>query len=141
MLDTLLVTRGERQRKFRFGIGVDLSHPLHDSLGLLVPPLVVPNVPQPKSGNSGWLLHLSSRNVIVTSLQPLEVGGRIAGFRARLLETAGRPANLALAAFRAVKSASTLDFQGAALAECQVEDGKIKLDLAAHEWVQIEARW
>ena len=47
MLDTLLITRGERQRKFRLGIGVDLSHPLHDALGLFVPPLVVPSVPQP----------------------------------------------------------------------------------------------
>ena len=141
MLDTLLVTRGERARKFRLGIGVDLNHPLHDALGLLLPPIVVPNVPQPKSGNSGWLLHLSSRNVIVTSLLPLEENGRITGFRARLLETAGRPANLAVSAFRAIKSASTVDFQGNSLAECQVEEGKIKLDLAAHEWAEVHARW
>ena len=34
MLDTLLIARGERNRKFRLGIGVDLAHPLHDSLGI-----------------------------------------------------------------------------------------------------------
>ncbi|HEX5103123.1 MAG TPA: hypothetical protein VFV87_04900, partial [Pirellulaceae bacterium] len=141
MLDTLLITRGERERKFRLGIGVDLSHPLHEALGLFLPPLVVPNVPQPKSGNSGWLLHLSSRNVIVTSLQPLEEGGRIVGFTARLLETAGRPASLAVSAFRPVKSASTVDFAGQPLGDCPIEDGKIKFDLAAHEWTQIAARW
>ena len=35
MLDTLLITRGERQRKFRLGIGVDLAHPLHEAIGML----------------------------------------------------------------------------------------------------------
>jgi alpha-mannosidase len=141
MLDTLLITRGERQRKFRLGIGVDLSHPLHDALGLFVPPLVLPSVPQPKSGNSGWLLHLSSRNVIATSLHPLEEAGRIVGLRVRLLETAGRPANMAISAFRPVKSAKTVDFQGNQLAECTVEEGKAKLDLAAHEWAEAQLRF
>jgi alpha-mannosidase len=141
MLDTLLVSRGERRRKFRLGIGVDLSHPLHDAIGLLVPPLVVPNVPQPKSGNSGWLVHLSSRNVIATSLAPLEESGRVAGVRLRLLETAGRPANLSITALRPVKSAATVDFQGQQLGECAVEDGKAKLDLAAHEWAQVQLRF
>lgn len=140
-LDTLLITRGERERKFRFGIGIDLSHPLHDALGILAPPVVVPNVPQPASGNSGWLLHLSSRNVITTSLLPLEENGRLTGLRARLLETAGRPANLHVTAFRPIKSAGTLDFLGQPLADCPIEDGKLKLDLAAHEWVEVVARW
>jgi alpha-mannosidase len=141
MLDSLLITRGERGRKFRFGIGVDLQHPLHDALGILTPPVIVPNVPAPSSGASGWLLHLSSRNVIATSLVPLEEGGKIAGFRVRLLETAGRPANLAVTAFKPVKSATRLDFLGNTLADCSTEDGKIKLDLAAYEWVEIVARW
>jgi alpha-mannosidase len=141
MLDTLLIARGERQRKFRLGIGVDLAHPLHEALAMLTQPIVVRDVPQPSSGVSGWLLHLSSRNVVATSLSPLEEGGRIIGFRARLLETAGRPANLAISSFRPVRSASTVDFQGKTLAELSIDDGKAKLDLAAHEWTEIIARF
>jgi alpha-mannosidase len=141
MLDTLLIARGERQRKFRIGIGVDLAHPLHEALGLLTPPVVLHDVRQPSSGSSGWLLHLSSRNVIATSLAPLEEGGRVAGFRVRLLETAGRPANLSITAFRPIKSATTVDFLGNMLSELKIEDGKIKLDLAAAEWVEIHAHW
>jgi alpha-mannosidase len=141
MLDTLLVTRGERQRKFHLGIGVDVQHPLHEAIGLLTPPIVVPSVPAPSSGSSGWLFHLSSRSVIATSWQPLEEAGKIAGFRVRLLEAAGRPANLALSAFRPVQSAATVDFQGNNLAELNIEEGKIKLDLAAFEWVEVVARW
>jgi hypothetical protein len=48
---------------------------------------------------------------------------------------------LALSAFRAIKSAATVDFQGQRLAEVKVEEGKAKLDLAAYEWVELEARW
>jgi alpha-mannosidase len=141
MLDTLLLSRGERQRSFHLGIGVDLQHPMHEALGLLTPPAVVHDVPQPASGSSGWLLHLSARNVIATSLWPLEEEGRVAGFRVRLLETAGRPANLAISAFRSIKSASTVDFLGQTLAELTIDDGKIKLDMAAHEWSEVVARW
>jgi hypothetical protein len=57
------------------------------------------------------------------------------------LETAGRPANLSLSAFREIKSASTADFQGNAVAELKIDEGKIKLDMAAHEWVEVHARW
>jgi alpha-mannosidase len=141
MLDTLLVTRGERQRKFRLGIGVDLPHPLHEAIGLLAPPVIVPNVLAPSSGSSGWLMHLSSRAVVATSWQPLVENGKIAGFRVRLLETEGRPVSLAVSAFRPVKSAATVDFQGNRQADVTIDDGKAKLDLAAYEWVQIEARW
>ncbi|HEY2412159.1 MAG TPA: hypothetical protein VGI40_07950 [Pirellulaceae bacterium] len=141
MLDTLLITRGERERKFRFGIGVDLAHPMHEAIGLLTPPIVVPDCPQPSSGASGWLLHLSSRNVIATSIAPLADGEQVVGFRARLLENAGRPANLAVSAFHEIKSAATTDFNDTMIADLKIEDGKAKLDMAAHEWVEVHARW
>ena len=140
-LDTPLIVRGERERKFSFGIGVDLAHPLHEALGLLAPPMLVPSVPQPASGSSGWLLHLSARNVIATSLAPLVEGDRVAGFRARLLETAGRPANLVVSAFREIRSAMTVDFLGQKVADCGIDGGKLKLDLAAHEWAEVVAHW
>jgi hypothetical protein len=40
-----------------------------------------------------------------------------------------------------VKSALTLDFQGSQIGELKIEDGKIKLDLAAYEWVEVVAKW
>ncbi len=39
MLDTLLVVAGERCRRFRLGVGVELKNPLHESLSLLTPAL------------------------------------------------------------------------------------------------------
>jgi hypothetical protein len=58
-----------------------------------------------------------------------------------LLETSGRPANLAISAFREIKSAATTDFQGTSIAELKIEEGKARLDMAAHEWVDVHARW
>ena len=141
MFDTLLVSRGESQRIFHLGISVDLAHPLHEAIGLLTSPIVVPNVAAPSSGSAGWLMHLSARNVIATHWEPLQEAGGVAGFRVRLLETEGRAANLALSAFRSICSAQTVDFLGNVLADLAIDDGKIKLDLAAYEWAEVVARW
>lgn len=140
MLDSLLITRGERQRKFRVGIGIDLTHPMLDAIGLLSPLVVVPGIQRPTSA-SGWLFHLDSRNVVATHWEPLVEDGKVTGFRTRLLETAGRPAGLTLSAFKPVGSAERMDFLGQRMDQCQVLDGKIKLDLAAHEFVEVVGRW
>jgi hypothetical protein len=58
-----------------------------------------------------------------------------------VLETAGRPANCAVTAFRPVAAAATVDFLGNRIKELPLEGGKVKLDLAAHEWAEILARW
>jgi len=141
MLDTLLITRGESRRCFRLGIGADVAYPLQEAIGLLMPPAVLHDVPQPPSGNSGWLVHLSSRNVIATSVRPLVEDGRVAGLALRLLEIAGRPANLAISTFRPLKTAETVDFLGATLASLPIEEGKARLDLAASEWTEVYVRW
>ncbi len=141
MLDTLLISRGERARKFRLGIGIDLTHPMLEAVSLMSPPLVLSNVNQPTSGTSGWLFHLDSRNVIATHLAPEIDKGRVVGFRARLLETAGRPANLTLSAFRAIASARRVNLLGETMDELKIEDGKLKLDMAAQEWSEVVARW
>lgn len=140
MLDSLLITRGERQRSFRVGIGVDLTHPMLDALSLLAPLVVVPGVQAPAS-TSSWLFHLDSRNVVATHWQPLVEEGKVTGFRVRLLETAGRSAALTLSAFKPIGLAERVDFLGQRLDQCQVLDGKMKVDLAAHEFVEVVGRW
>ena len=141
MLDTLLISRGETQRKFRLGIGMDLTHPMLEAISLLSPPVIVPTAAQPTSGTSGWLFHLDARTVIATHWEPLLQGANVAGFRVRLLETAGRPANLTLSAFRAVKSARQVDFRGEPAGDCTIEGGKIRVDLPAQGWIEVLATW
>jgi alpha-mannosidase len=142
MLDSLMIVRGETARKFKLGIGIDLQHPMHEAMAMLAPPLPVVIAAQPpKTGPSGWLVHLDSRNVITTHLSPLERDGRVVGFRARVLETAGRPATLTVSALRSIGTARKVDFRGNVLNECSVEAGKAKLNMSAHEWAELEAYW
>jgi alpha-mannosidase len=140
MLDSLLITRGERQRKFKFGIGVDLTHPLHDALALLTPKATVQTA-APSTGAAGWLLHIDARNVIATACEPLVEGGSVVGFKMRLLETVGRGAKTTLSCFRSIRSAEKVDPAGQSIGRCEIEDGKARVDIAAHEWVEVAARF
>jgi alpha-mannosidase len=140
MIDSLLIVRGERQRRHTMGIGIDLSHPQHDAEAMLAPPLFVQSrSPGPGPAGSGWLLRLDAKNVIATTLEPIADGGAAIGFRARLLETAGRPANLKVSCFRPIAQALRLDLQGQAAGDVEVQDGSVLLDMTAHEWTEIEA--
>ena len=141
MLDTLLISRGETQRKFSLGIGIDLTHPMLDAISLMSPPIILADVPQPASGTSGWLFHIDARNVIATHWEPITEGQGVSGFRVRLLETAGRPANLTMSAFRPIKLARQVDFLGQTLGDCTVADGKVRVDLPAHGWIEMAISW
>lgn len=141
-LDTLLTVRGETKAKFTFGIGIELAQPLQDAIGLLTPPaLLARQSPPPTPATSSWLFHLDAKNVVATHWSPLVTDGKTRGFRTRLVEIAGRPGQVGLSAFRPVTKARLLDFRGQALGDAKIEQGKIVLELAASEWVQVEAEW
>ena len=154
MLDTILITRHERQRKFQLGIGVDLSHPLHEAIGILSPTVVVPCDKAPASGNSGWLFHFDARNVIVTHWEairmpakdaaadsPASATGPISGVRLRLLETEGRASKLKLSAFRTIRSARIVDLDGSPRSEIPIEADAARLEVEPYEWRQVELFW
>lgn len=142
LLDTILIVRGETKRKFTFGIGIELAQPLQDALGLLTPSVMLSRQsPPPTPASSSWLFHLDAKNVVATHWEPLIRDGKTLGFRARLVEIAGRPGQVGLSAFRPISAAKLLDFRGEVLGDAKVEQGKVMLDLAASEWVQVEAQW
>jgi len=142
MLDSLLIVRGETARTFTMGIGVDLTHPMNEAVSLLSPPVIVPQTASPPTPNaSSWLFHIESRNLHATHWSPLIEEGKPVGFRTRILETAGRTVKSAVSAFREVASAQKIDFVGAPAGELIIKDGKIEIDLAAHQWIEVEARW
>lgn len=142
VLDTLLITRGERARTFELGIGIDLTHPMHEALAFLAPDVHWLHTSRPPlPADSAWLFHLDNKNLIATHWSPRSAGGRVCGFRTRILETSGRRAQGRLACFRSVASARQVDFRGTSLGDCRVEEGQIILDLGANEWIELEATW
>jgi len=72
-LDTILVVRGERARRFRLGIGIDPPHPMAAALERWLPPLELP-VGQAPAMDSGWLFHLDCRHALVTHWQATPLG-------------------------------------------------------------------
>lgn len=141
MLDSLLITRNERERRFTFGIGVDVKYPLTEAISLFTGPTVVDKAPAPHSGTTGWLAHVDARNVLVTSCGPLVEDGRVVGLQLKLLETEGRPAKASVRTFRPLASGQVVDYQGTGLRDLETEEGKVRVELTPHEWVWVTARF
>ena len=139
-LDSLLIVRGETARRFRLGIGIDLSHPMAASLDFLSPRIVQPGRGRPRDA-SGWLFHLDARNVIATHWEPLLAEGRPVGFRARLLETDGRRVSLGLRSFRVPVAASKIVAADRQPAKLPIEGDRIAVDLGPYEWAEVETRF
>ena len=142
VLDSLLIVRGERERCFRLGIGVDLPNPIQGAAGLLAPPVTIGQTAgAPSPASSGWLFHIDSRSVVATHWEALVERETVMGFRVRLLETTGRPGRAKLSCFQPVATARRVDFRNQPLADCQIDDGRVVLDLTGHEWTEVEGRW
>lgn len=139
-LDTLLIPRGETARTFEVGIGIDLPYPAPAALDYLAPAPACFLQAAP-ANDSAWLFHVDSKNVLATRWETLEGDGRVVGFRVRLLETEGRGCRVGLRAFRSVASARLTDFQGENPKSLDVQGDRVEVDVAAHGWVQIEARF
>jgi len=140
-LDTLLIVRGETARSFRLGVGIDLPQPVTAAMDLLAPrPVLVEKAPPPLPDHA-WLFHVDSRNVVAAGWATISSGGRVAGFRARLLETEGRRGKVNLRTFRRLASARKTDLAGGNPEELSIDGDRITMDVGAHGWLQIEARF
>ncbi len=158
MLDALLLARGETNRTFTLGIGVDLAHPSLAATELLTPVAARFETRSAPTAASSWLFHIDARNVLATHWEPLVLSGDgdsnasqataettsitgTHGFCTRILETEGKAGRVTLRALRPLSAARQIDFQGQPLQELPIEGDKIILNIAAHEWIQVEARW
>ena len=141
MLDTLLVVRGETQRRFKLAIGVGLTQPIAQAMELLDPLAVLPDASQPTSGAAGWLFHIDAKNMLATHWEALREDGCQVGFRLRMLETSGKAGRVQVRAFKPLAGARQTDYLGQTLAELTVDDDRVNVDVSAYEWVELEARW
>ncbi|MGD9722215.1 MAG: hypothetical protein AB7O59_11770 [Pirellulales bacterium] len=151
MLDSLLIVRGETARRFQMGIGVGLAQPAAAAMELITPS-ASRLAPAGGSASGGWFFHVDAKNVVATHWQPLFAAGTaqssgaageclVKGFRARLLETAGRAGRVTLRTFRPVAQARQVDFLGQTLVTAPAEGDRLSLDFAANEWIEVEAMW
>ena len=121
---------------------MDLPQPVHDARQFGIPPLWGNETAAPPAGqSSSSLLHVDARNVLVTHWEALIEQGQCVGFKARLLETAGRPVRVRLTSCRQVSQAFQSKLGGEKIADCNLDQGRVILELTASEWVDLEARF
>src|SRR5690606_1735770 len=141
-LDTLLIVPGERQRKFRLGLGIDIKYPVHEAVGRLAPPL---GVWADSSGlpaqDRGWLLHVDARNVLISDIQPIGEDQGRRGIRVHLEETMGRTVRTYLRTARPMELAQQVDFRGYSMRRLSVDAVGCALDVGAHDFMAIELFW
>ncbi|MEX2138393.1 MAG: hypothetical protein WD894_03980 [Pirellulales bacterium] len=142
MLDSLLVVRGETARRFRLGIALENPQPWQAATEFISPsPIVAGLSPAPSGTPSGWLFHLDARHVTATHWGVSVEDGRVIGFQVRLLESGGHGGSVTLRTFRDVASAQRVTLAGERAEELPVEGDRIRIEISAHEWLQLEARW
>lgn len=156
MLDSLLVVHHESRRQFRFIIAIDQAYPMQAALDAMVPPILVrmQNGP-PRTGTSGWFLHLDSRQAQVLNILPLMAeppaetdswdraealppAPELPGFCLRLVETEGRSVRTKLRCFRQPVRARQRDFVGKTICELQLDGDAVLVDLIGHEIADVE---
>ena len=67
--------------------------------------------------------------------------GAVIGFQVRLLECAGHGGSVTLRTFRDVAAAHRVTFAGVSVEELLVEGDRIRVELSANEFMQLQARW
>ncbi len=114
----------------------------NEALGLLASAtLAYQNAAAPQSIDSSWLFHIDARSVVATHWEPISEGDKIVGLRVRLIETGGRAVRAKLNTFRPVHSARTMNFTGETRGECQLNEGRVQLELSPSEWIELEVLW
>jgi hypothetical protein len=136
MLDVLLTCPGETGQVFDLGIGIDRDYPMQTSLGMVTPtPVVEVDQGPPHVGAEGWLFHLDSPNLALTSLRPLTDGTN--GVLARLLEVGGFGGQAELRCVRDPQRAVLVDALGNTQMELPTQGDAVLLDVARNDLLQV----
>jgi alpha-mannosidase len=132
-IDTLLIVPGETARRFQFAVGFNLSSSAESAWAILAPPMVLTEKQAEVRPDSGWLLHLSAPQVVVTHGEITSTGTETWAMRLRLLETSGRRTSVTLQTFREIFQADKLDFLGTRIGELSPQDDRVVLELGPGE--------
>ena len=140
-LDTLLIVKGETQRQFRLGVGVNVNNPAFLSYNFLLGQegFVFPVQCRPKNPSS-WLFQIESQNVVALHWEPILEAEKLVGYMVYLQETQGRRAHFALRSFMPPKRAAAMNFQGKELKPLKVDADAVLIDMHVYELLPLMVR-
>ena len=143
-LDTIFIPRGEKGRKFRLGIAVDVPQPVQAAGDYLLADLqtaATGMIPVPKNPFA-WLFSVTAKNVIVLRLEPLfEEENRLSGLRVILLETENRKTAFSFRSFLPVVKAYKTDLLRTPGEDCPVEGDRVRLEMHGREMLPMELKF
>jgi hypothetical protein len=136
MLDVILIPPGETARSLDLGVSLDREHPMLTAQGIITPTpcLEVVNGP-PHVGASGWLFHVDSPNLLLTSLRPGRDGK--ASVAARLLECGQHGGQAEMRFPRHPSRAEVQDLRGGRLREAHIDGDRAGFEVAPGELFQL----
>jgi len=140
MLDIILRPPGEMAQAFDLAVGLDRENPMLTALGLVTPvPCMPASKGPPHIGASGWLFHLDSPNLLLTSIRPAPGGAD--AVTARLLECGFQSCQAELRCVRDPRRAVLLDARGETLREADVQGDSAIFEVSLHDLVQLRVEF
>ena len=151
MVDSVLIVGKEQERRFRFGLGVNVPYAMAAAVQWFTPPLQIDAADNGEGKNStSWLFHFDSKNILVTwwqpffESQPQKETPQWAGVEIRLRETEGRTGKLNIRCPRSIASAEQVNFAGElvrSLAVAEDDPAKLNVEFGRFDYFQIRIRW
>ncbi|MDR0522307.1 MAG: hypothetical protein LBH00_10710 [Planctomycetaceae bacterium] len=138
-LDTLLIVKGETQRKFRFGIGVNSPQVFFAAYEFLLQKKdwVFPMRQAPKNPSS-WLFQAESKSAAALYWEPVVENGKPAGVTVYLKNTENRSVHFALRSFLPPKKAAAVNFHGKEIKTLKTDGDAVQIDMHGFELLPVK---
>lgn len=153
MLDVILIPQGETVHTFDLAVALDREYPMQTALGLSTPvPMIETAKGPPHIGAKGWLYHLDTPHLVMTSMRPGGMERRVEGFVApgeegrdlfdamtvRLMECGSQSGQAEFRCVRNPKQAVVLDARGERLLESNINDDTVYLEVTPNDFNQVQ---
>jgi hypothetical protein len=136
MLDVIFVTENEKMRVFELALGLDREHPIQTAQGIVTPaPLVCVSRGPPAGGPTGWLFHLDSPNLLLTSLRPAPGGAN--GVLARIKECGQHGGSAELRCPRPPRRAQLQNARGELLQSAETREDTVLFEVSSGDLVDL----
>lgn len=147
MADIILIPQGETSHTFDLAIGLERDYPMQTALGLISPvSMIATEKGPPHIGAAGWLYHLDTPNLLLTSMRPgrsdrngatIDDGVEDA-ITLRLFEAMNQSGQAEFRCVRNPTQAVQLDGQGDRLVDLAVEDDRVMLEVTPGDFAQVQ---
>jgi hypothetical protein len=139
MLDVILIPPGETERTFALALSLDRDYPAQTALGLISPISVLPvDRGPPHIGPTGWLAHLDSPNLLLSSMRA-EAERR--AIIVRQLEVSGIAGAATLRFARDPQAAEILEPDGTTMMPLTIDGDAVHFEYAAHDLLEMRVEF